>query len=72
MKSVKLYPEQARAETLTLLAEFQVGCNEPAGNRRSREMIVCDRMRLIDPLGTSRPRSSVDILDAARRHRLEA
>ena len=51
MKRVKLYPEQARAETLTLLAESQVGCKELAGNCQPREMIALDRMRLIDPLG---------------------
>ena len=39
-EKAKLYPEQARAGTMTLLAEFQVGCKEPPGNRRSREMIV--------------------------------
>ena len=36
---------------MTLLAEFQVGCKELLGNQQSREMIVRDRMRLIDPLG---------------------
>jgi len=49
-EKAKLYPEQARAETLTLLAESQVGCKEPSGNCRPREMIALDRMRLTDPL----------------------
>ena len=50
MKRVKLYLEQARAETMTLLAESQVGCKELMGNHQSREMIALDRMRLTDPL----------------------
>jgi hypothetical protein len=50
VKRVKLYLEQARAETMTLLAESQVGCKELVGDHQSREMIALDRMRLTDPL----------------------
>jgi hypothetical protein len=50
VKRAKLYPEQARAGTLTLLAEFQVGCKELLGDHQPREMIALDRMRLTDPL----------------------
>jgi hypothetical protein len=51
VKRAKLYPEQSRAGTLTLLAEFQVGSKELLGDQQPREMIVRDRMRLIDSLG---------------------
>ena len=50
VKRAKLYLEQARAETLTLLAESQVGCKKLVGNHQTREMIALDRMRLTDPL----------------------
>ena len=36
VKRAKLYLEQARAETMTLLAESQVGCKELTGNRSAK------------------------------------
>ena len=53
VKRVKLYPEQARVGTLTLLAESQVGRNEPRGNPPAKRDDCHNRMRLTGLLGPS-------------------
>ena len=54
-EKAKLYPEQARAGTLTLLAEFQVGRKEPPGDRSAKRDDCPRQNAAYRPTRTSHP-----------------